>query len=131
MPKGAHSSINLLKWTSSTKLIRESIAKLYEKIMNKGMHLRRCFVVATHVINENFIKDESKEFEQLNLFMDYEVSQKIAKENSEKEIEERNLQETILKIQEKYGKNSLIKGMNKEEGGTTIERNKQIGGHKA
>ena len=131
MPKGAHSSINLLKWTSSTKLIRESIAKLYDKIMNKGMHLRRCFVVATHVINENFIKDESKEFEQLNLFMDYEVSQEIAKENSEKEIEERNLQETILKIQEKYGKNSLIKGMNKEEGGTTIERNKQIGGHKA
>ena len=131
MPKMVHSSINLMEWTSSTKLIRESMAKLYCSIMKKDMHMRRVFVVATHVLKEELVKDDSKEFEQLNLFMDYEEMTRIKELHQEEEKKERSLQEAILKIQAKYGRNSLIKGMNKEDGGTTLERNEQVGGHKA
>ena len=49
----------------------------------------------------------------------------------EKEEKEHKIQKAALEIREKYGKNSLIKGMNLEEGGTAIERNSQIGGHRA
>jgi DNA polymerase V len=41
------------------------------------------------------------------------------------------MQETILGIKKKFGKNAILKGVNFEEGATAKERNKQIGGHKA
>ena len=70
-------------------------------------------------------KKENK-FEQIDLFTDYsEVERK-----NEKEKKERNLQRSILDIKKKYGKNAILKGMNFEDGGTTIERNEQVGGHK-
>ena len=64
--------------------------------------------------------------EQIDLFTDYS---EIKKKN-EKEKKERNLQRSILDIKKKFGKNAILKGMNFEEGGTTIERNEQVGGHK-
>ena len=48
----------------------------------------------------------------------------------ENEMKERNLQRSILDIKKKYGKNAILKGMNFEDGGTTRERNEQVGGHK-
>ena len=44
---------------------------------------------------------------------------------------ERRIQQATLMLQQKYGKNAVLKGMNLLEGGTTIERNGQIGGHRA
>ena len=44
---------------------------------------------------------------------------------------ERKIQEAMLSVKKKYGKNAILKGMNLEEGAMTIERNNQIGGHKA
>ena len=41
------------------------------------------------------------------------------------------MQKAVLDIQKKYGKNALLKGMNLEEGATSMERNRQVGGHKA
>lgn len=41
------------------------------------------------------------------------------------------MQKAMLEIKKKYGKNAVLKGMNLEEGATTVDRNKQIGGHKA
>ena len=131
MPKAAHSSLNLRKFTSSTRILRESFVSLYHKIMNKNLHMRRVFVVATHVVDEGIAKENSKEFEQLSLFIDYESQMEIEEKESYEEEQERKVQMAILKIQDKYGKNAALKGMNKEEGGKTIERNKQVGGHKA
>ena len=75
--------------------------------------------------NENENKDSNK-FEQTNLFINYEQEEnKTKKEKLEKEI-----QKAMINIKRKYGKNAIIKGMNLEEGATTIERNTQIGGHK-
>lgn len=131
MPKAAHGSLNLNRFTSSTKALIEAFSKLYHQIMDKNLHMRRVYVVAAHVISEEMAKSNSKEFEQLSLFMDYEEMEKKEKEQEKNDSKERKAQEAILNIREKFGKNAVIKGMNKEEGGKTIERNKQVGGHKA
>ena len=90
------------------------------------MLIRRINIVANHVINSSQIKDSEKKYEQLDFFTDYA---KIDKEKL-KEQKERNLQHAVIDIKRKYGKNAILKGINFEEGGTTIERNEQIGGHK-
>ena len=69
-------------------------------------------------------------YEQLNLFTDYEVQAK-KQEEQEELSKERRLQEAMLKVKKKYGRNAMLKGMNLQEGATTMERNRQIGGHKA
>ena len=53
------------------------------------------------------------------------------KAEEEAQAKERRMQETLLSIKSKFGKNSILRGLNLEEGATAIERNKQIGGHKA
>lgn len=125
IPKHAHGTINLDKKTSSTKQIMEATMKLYDKIINKNLLVRRINITANHIMDENKAKD-NKDFEQLNIFTDYETLEK----EKIKEQKEKNLQHVLIDIKRKYGKNTILKGMNFEEGGTTIERNSQIGGHK-
>ena len=125
VPKHAHGTINLDHKTSSNKLIGESVMKLYDRIIDKHLLARRINITANNVISEEQAEKENK-FEQIDLFTDYsEVERK-----NEKEKKERNLQRSILDIKKKYGKNAILKGMNFEDGGTTIERNEQVGGHK-
>ncbi len=130
MPKPAHSTIRLSEYTSSTLIIVNAVLKLYEKIVNKNLLIRR-INIGCNTINEDEVIKNTEKYEQLNLFKDYENEENNEKEIEEKLAKEKNLQETVLKIKGKYGKNSIVKGMNLEEKGTTIERNKQIGGHKA
>ena len=129
IPKHAHGTINLENWTSSTKTIMEATIELYNKIINKNLLIRRINVVANNLINESEINEE-KQNEQISLFVDY--NQQKIKETKEKinRKKENNLQHAILDIKKKYGKNAILKGMNLEKDGTTIERNSQIGGHK-
>lgn len=125
IPKHAHGTINLDHKTSSTKIIMEAIMKLYERIMNKKLLVRRINITANNVVNEETIKQE-KSFEQIDLFTNYQEKEKKSKE----EQTEKELQKAMIDIKKKYGKNAILKGMNLQEGGTTIERNSQIGGHK-
>lgn len=99
--------------------------ELYNEIMNKDLLVRRINITANHVVNEEKVKNE-KTFEQLDLFTNYKMIEK----DKIKEEKEKNLQQAVINIKNKYGKNAVLKGMNYEEGGTTIERNRQIGGHK-
>ena len=131
MPKGGHSGLNLNRFTNSSKVLRDAFTRLYRKIMNKNMHMRRVYVVATHVIDEELVGKNSKEYEQLSLFTDYEEIERVRQVESQKENEDHEVQLTLLKIQNKFGKNAAIRGMNKLEGAKTIDRNKQVGGHKA
>mgnify|MGYP002541794192 FL=1 len=126
IPKTAHSSENIGRYTSSTKLICETAMKLFDRIVDKELLVRRMYIVANHIITENDAEKE-REYIQLNLFSD--TGKQEAEENELKK--ERNMQKAILKIKSKYGKNSIIKGMNLKEGATALERNRQIGGHKA
>ena len=129
IPKHAHGTINLKNKTSSTKLIMEAIEELYERIINKNLLVRRINVVANNVVNEAEAK-ETTQTEQISLFVDYEKQKKEKAIEENKRKQENNLQHAILDIKKKYGKNAILKGMNLEKDGTTIERNAQIGGHK-
>ena len=128
VPKHAHGTINLVETTSSTKLILEKTMELFERIIDKNLLTRRINVVANNVQSEDKVSNNNS-FEQLNLFTEFNQN---LNEKHQKEIEkERNLQHAIIDIKRKYGKNAILKGMNFEEGGTTISRNSQIGGHRA
>ena len=119
-------TINLDHKTSSTKIITDKFIKLYDEIINKDLFVRRVTLSASDVVNEDDYKNVLT-YEQMNMFIDYE---QLAKQR-QKERKEKSLQKAVLNIKEKYGKNSILKGMNFEESGTTIERNGQIGGHKS
>ena len=125
VPKHAHGTINIDHKTSSSKILLEKVMSLYERIINNNLLVRRITITANKVENESEVKENP--YEQIDLFVDYkELENKRKKEQAEKEI-----QKAMLDIKCKYGKNAILKGMNFEEGGTTRQRNEQIGGHKA
>lgn len=126
IPKHAHGTRNIDHKTSSTKIIIKAVMELYEEIINKNLLIRRINITVNNVISEKDYKKENI-CEQINLFTDYKKKElENKKEQSEKEI-----QKAIINIKNRYGKNAIVKGMNLLDGGTTIERNCQIGGHKA
>lgn len=130
VPKHAHGTVNLKRQTSSTKLIMDAAMDLYDRIVDQDLLVRRIYITVNHVVEEGSISRQES-FEQMDLFTDYEALQK-QREREEQELErERQLQKAVLDIKKKFGKNALLKGMNLEEGAMTIERNHQIGGHKA
>ena len=130
IPKMAHGSINIGEYTNSAKLIMTAIMKLFDSIVDRNLTVRRMSVVANHLIRERDVKEDTSP-EQMNLFVDYEELDRQKEEKKRYLKKERKMQEAIIKIQRKYGKNAILKGNNLEEGATSIERNSQIGGHKA
>lgn len=129
-PAHAHGTVNLKKRTSSSRVIMEAITGLYEEIVNSKLLIRRVNLVANHVVNET-LQEECTKVEQLDLFTDYSALEKQQEaENAERE-KEKKMQTAMLDIKKKYGKNAILKGMNLQEGATTRDRNRQIGGHKA
>ena len=130
IPKHAHGTTNLGKMTSSTKIIMEHIEKLYDDIINKDLLVRRMNVVANHIIRPEDVV-EKKDFEQLDLFTDYGELEKQKQEEKLRLEKEKRLQKAMIDVKKKYGKNAILKGMNLEEGATAMERNRQIGGHRA
>jgi len=130
VPKSAHGSVNLGRQTSSTKLIMDAVTDLFERIVGKNLLIRRVNITANHVVDEATVQKTSN-FEQLDLFTDYAAAQ-AKKEDVEAELaREKKMQQAMLEIKKKYGKNAILKGMNLEEGATTVDRNRQIGGHKS
>jgi DNA polymerase V len=130
VPKSAHGTTNLGRQTSSTKLILDAVTELFDRIVDKKLLVRRLNITANHVVDEAAVQKMDR-FEQLDLFTDYAAEQ--AKEEAEEAdlAREKSMQKAMLEIKKKYGKNAILKGMNLEEGATTVDRNKQIGGHKA
>ena len=124
IPKHAHGTINIDHKTSSSKLLMKASMELYSKIINKNLLVRKITITANNVINENTIKE--KKYDQMNLFTNYSKKEL----ESEKEKSEKEIQKAMLNIKKKYGKNAILKGMNFENGATTIDRNTQVGGHK-
>jgi DNA polymerase V len=130
LPKSAHGTANLGRQTSSTKLIVEAVAELFERIVDKNLLIRRFSLTANRVVDEGTVQ-KTDSFEQLDLFTDYAAVQEKKEEEEAELAREKKMQKAMLEIKKKYGKNAVIKGMNLEEGATTLNRNKQIGGHKA
>lgn len=130
VPKHAHGTANLDSYTSSTKRIVSAVMELFERITNKNLLVRRIYLTANRVLEETSAPDKHT-MEQLDLFTDYAAQQEQqAKEKAVME-RERRMQKAMLDIKRRFGKNAILKGMNLEDGATTISRNGQIGGHKA
>ncbi len=128
VPKHSHGTINLDYNTSSSKVLSKKCIELYDRIVNKNLLIRKINITACNIIDEDIVEKEVVH-EQLNLFSSSDDSeQKI--EDKKRQKEDNKLQHVLLDIKNKYGKNSILKGMNLEEGGTTIDRNNQVGGHK-
>lgn len=130
VPKHAHGTANLEKKTSSTRLITNAVMDLYDRIVDEHLLVRRITITANKLVDEKSVKQED-EYQQLDLFTDYEAQRKKQAEEDEKLERERRVQEAMLSIKKKFGKNAVLKGMNLEEGATAKDRNEQIGGHKA
>ena len=130
IPKQAHGSENIGRQTSSTKKIMDAMLRLYDRIVDPKLLVRRMYVVANHVVPEESVPDEQA-YEQMDLFADYEALQKQKEEEEKKLAKEKRLQSAMLSIKQKYGKNSILHGTSYEEGATGRDRNQQIGGHKA
>lgn len=160
VPKHAHGTANLEHKTASTKLIIEAVMQLYDRIVDKNLLVRRINIAAERVLDEeSAAKAESESFQQLDIFSFLETADSAAlptqevhnqaeaqtdtqqtKQDAQAQTleqqeaalkRERKMQQAMLDIKKKYGKNAILKGMNLEEGAMTVERNKQIGGHKA
>ena len=105
-----------------------AVCDLYDRIINNKLLIRRINISINHLIKESDMP-QTHDYEQLDFFSQQtEQSTNAPDENS---LRERKKQEAMIKIKQRYGKNSIIKGMNLEEGATTVDRNRQIGGHKA
>lgn len=130
VPKHAHGTVNLDRQTSSTREIMDAVMHLYERIVDRELLVRRIYLTANHVIDEAQA-GRKETYEQLNLFTDYEAQREKRAEEEKAFEKERRMQEAVLRIKKRFGKNAILKGMNLEEGAMTIERNGQIGGHKA
>ena len=130
VPKHAHGTANLEKKTSSTRLITNAVMDLYDRVVDENLLVRRITITANKLVDEKSVKQED-EYQQLDLFTDYEALKKKQAEEEEKLERERRMQEAMLSIKKKFGKNAVLKGMNLEEGATAKDRNEQIGGHKA
>ena len=131
VPKSAHGSINLDKPMSSSTRMINAVSQLYDQIVDKRLTVRRFNVAVTHLITVQEYQNRPKAPQQLSLFTDYDALAK-QEETDEAELEkERKMQEALISIRDKFGKNAIVKGMNMQEDATAMERNQQIGGHKA
>ena len=130
IPKSAHGSVNIGRFTSSAKLATETVLKLYDTIIDQNLLVRRLSLTANHVVPEGS-EPTRKKPQQLDLFTDYKALEKKEQEEKAALDKEKKMQQAMLQIKKKFGKNAILKGMNLLDGATAKERNEQIGGHKA
>ena len=129
-PKKAHGSANLPGPTSSTKLVMEAFLSIYDRTVDPELFVRRLYVVVNHVVPADTVSRAEPDCEQLDLFTDYgEKAEREAAEAQRLE-KERRLQEAMLSLKNRYGKNIILHGTSYEEGATGRDRNEQVGGHR-
>ena len=112
VPKPAHGTANIGHYTSSQSAFADAVMQLFDRIVNPELTVRRLNLVAIDVVDEGH--------EGFDLFTDVQ----------KQEREKKRLKAELL-IKKRFGKNAIVKGMDLQEGATTIERNGQIGGHRA
>lgn len=147
VPKHAHGTENLNDYTSSSTTIINSAVALFDRLTDPTLLIRRVTVTSNNVLTEKAAKRKIESSGRQMTIFDECFKATDSEPNTKKEKEsktfsnktaiknpaekERALQEAMLSIKSKYGKNAILRGTSFEEGATTIERNAQIGGHKA
>lgn len=129
VPKGVSGSVDMHHWTNSSKLLRTGAEEIYRQLVNPSYLIRRVQITAVDISYQKYMPLE--EYEQTDLFSSPKRKEKMKEQFLQEEEREKKAQETILTIKKKYGKNAAVRGIDFEKGATAIERNDQIGGHKA
>ena len=130
-PKPDHTKLKLTMPTSSSRELGRIFKEMYQKCVDRKMLLRRITLTATNLVDENEALKQTK-FKQIDLFSNAEEDIVEDQNAQNKRRQDRKIQETILNLQKKFGnKNVILKASDLQEGSTTIERNNQIGGHRA
>ena len=130
IPKHAHGTVNFKMHTSSTVEITNGVIDLYDRITNRNLLVRRVNISANNLVAESEREHECQA-EQMDFFTDYTQLKNKQKEEKSRYVREKSRQKAVISIRKRFGGNAIIKGMSLEEGATAIDRNKQIGGHKA
>ena len=120
MPKKAHGSENLGHHTSLSSRVTSATLRLFDRITDPALPVRRMYLAVNHTVYEDELKDSAC---QLSLFDE--------PRDTDGDKRERVIQQTVIGLQERFGKNAVLKGMNLKKGATAKERNQQIGGHRA
>lgn len=133
VPRPSHGGCRLESPTSSASLISQAVLALYDRIADRQLLVRRLNLTSCHVQGEESmgLSAHRERAVQLDLFTDYEQERRDTEERDKALLRERKLQQTVLKIKKRFGKNAILKGLNFDEGATAMERNRQIGGHSA
>lgn len=133
VPKHAHGTFNLGHHTSSGREIIDAVMSLYDKIVNPDLLIRRLNICTNHIIPEqDYVPDmKASDAVQLDLFTDYQALERKEEARKKARRKERSMQEALLSIKHRFGKNAILKGTSYTKGATAKERNKQIGGHRA
>lgn len=130
IPRHAHGTDSLSCHTASSKELIRAASDLFDRIVNPILLIRRLSITANHTVPERSVSTPIL-YEQMNLFTDYAALEKRRKKKQAELERDKKLQQAILTIKKKYGRNAILRGMSLEESATARERNKQIGGHKA
>lgn len=130
IPEHSHGTINLESYTSSYEFISQEVTSLYMKIVNPKLLIKRIYLTANRVEDISRIKRKQK-IEQIDFFKNYSILNDNIDMKDKSEKRDLQIQKVAIEIKKRYGKNSLVKGLSLMEGATAIERNLQIGGHKA
>lgn len=130
IPKHAHGTANLEGYSSSTKQIMAAMLELFDRIVDKNLLVRRLNVTANRVLDEKSIP-KPPQYQQMDFFTDYAAEQEKQKVEQAELAREKKIQEAMIDIKKRFGKNAVLKGTNLSEGATGKDRNNQIGGHKA
>ena len=131
VPKPVHGSQNLGRHVASADRIIEAVRTIYDRITDTSLLVRRLNVAVCNLLTYDEVREARSAPEQLDLFTDTEAQERARAEEDAALEKERRRQKALLDIRDKYGKNAVVKGLNLQEGATAIERNAQIGGHKA
>ena len=131
IPKHTHGTANLQRKTSSARSITDAVLGVYNAKVNPRLSIRRLTITANRLVGEDTAQQEPEAPVQFNLFDNIEVQQQRLQEEAAQLERERKIQEAMLGIKKKFGKNAILNGGSYLEGATAKERNKQIGGHKA
>jgi DNA polymerase V len=130
-PKRVHGSQKLPRYTASTSLIVRAVRDIYDSIVDRELLVRRFGIAVMHIVTEDAAKEAAAAPVQLDLFTDYEALEREKRAEDAELEREKSMQKALLGIRDKFGKNAIVKGLNMQEGATAMERNRQVGGHKA
>lgn len=131
VPKHAHGTANLQGYSSSSKEIIDAVMSLYDRIVDHDLLIRRLNITTNNIISETEARNREKAPVQLALFTDYEALANEEKKRNAERDKERKMQEALIAIKHRFGKNAILKGTSFSDGATARDRNNQIGGHKA